>query len=128
MEVATPWCRSGLRPAPRFDGIERRDLSFQQHPAQHVLRRAVALFCGCAIEFSRALVILRAAPSPGNKALLCCAARPDRRPRPRASSHFAASAGSRSTPSPSAEAGADIVLRARSALVRQRSQIESAVS
>ena len=42
----------------RLDRVERNTISFDQHPAEHVLRRSVAGF-GCrAVEFGGAGVIL----------------------------------------------------------------------
>ena len=50
--------RRGNGPAARLDGIERNAVAFEQHPAQHVLRRRVAGFGRRTIEFGGARVIL----------------------------------------------------------------------
>ena len=46
-------------PAPRFDVSRACDhLAFEQHPAQHVLRRTIALLGGGAVELGRRAVVL----------------------------------------------------------------------
>ena len=80
-----PLLGGGNRPAAGLRNIGLDHLAFEQHPAQHVLRRRVALFRGLPIELGRA------ADSPvrrlrrENRAKPDSAARPDRRPPRQAS-------------------------------------------
>ena len=108
------------RPAPRLDRIGRDALAFKQHPAQHVLRRAVALLSGTAIELGGARVILLD-PLPfeaerGEIALSDRIARLRRKRQPaRRQPRIASNAET------FGEARPDIVLRARDARLRERS-------
>ena len=108
------------RPAPRLNRIGRDALAFQQHPAQHVLRRAVALLSGGAIELGGARVILLdplpfeaergEITLPDRIARLRRKRQPARR-QPRIASNAEALG----------EARPDIVLRPRDARLRERS-------
>ena len=107
-------------PAARLDGIEWDAVAFEQHPAQHVLRRRVAGFGRRTIEFGGARVILfdtfaleieRGQISPADRI-----ARFGRQCEPVQRQSLIAL-----DTEALGEAGADIVLRPRNTGLRQRS-------
>ena len=109
----------GECPASCLDGIERNAFAFEQHPAQHVLRRRVAGFGRRAVEIGGAGVILfdtlaleieRGQVSSADRV-----ARFRRQFQP-AQRQFLIALDTE----PLGEAGADIVLRPRNAGLRQR--------
>ena len=56
--AATPCSAAASGPAACLDGIERNAFAFEQHPAQHVLRRPVAGLGRRAVEIGGTRVIL----------------------------------------------------------------------
>ena len=114
-----PLIGRGNRPAASLRDIGLDHLAFEQHPAQHVLRRSVALFRGPPIELGGAAIVLFDA----------FAAEIERRQIP-LPDRIVAFRGKRQPPEgkigitldaePLGEAGADIVLRAGHTGLRQR--------